>query len=85
VRRVLIAARKKYQAGAQSMLDCIDEAANGGAEGWYAKQELRRFLLQLNLPDWERHPSRLREEVHALFRRVIGRLTPHRGGWQVAR
>lgn len=45
--------------------------------------EMRHVLHELNLPAWESHPARLRAEVHSLFRRTIGRLTPHSGGWNV--
>lgn len=85
MRRVLAHAWLLYRDGGGTMLDAVDEAANGGAEGEYAKVELRRVLLHINLVEWERHPARLRSDVHHLLRRTIGKLTPHRGGWRVAR
>ena len=90
VRRVLVEARRSYRSGAVSVLDAIDDAAAplAGVEqaaGEYAKIELRRTLLEINLHAWERHPARLRADVHSALRRTIGRLTPHRGGWLVRR
>jgi hypothetical protein len=49
----------------------------------YAKIALRHTLRELNLSAWESHPNRTRADVHALFRKTIGRLTPRRGGWHV--
>lgn len=85
VRDVLTWAWAIYRRGDVSIVDAIDEAANGGAVGEYAKRALRRILLELNLPAWEAHPNRTRADVHRLFRKAINKLTPHRGGWQVSR
>lgn len=66
------------------MLDAVDRACRGSdAEREYAKIELRRTLLTLDLQAWESHPFRVRGDVKALLRRAVGRLTPHRGGWRV--
>lgn len=85
VRRVLVRALALYRAGAPSMLLAINDAAEGGAEGEYAKMQLRRVLHDINLPAWEQHPARLRADVRSLLTRTIGKLTPHRGGWLVGR
>lgn len=85
VRDVLQWAWRIYRAGKSTMVDSIDTAAAGSATGPYAKISLRRILLELNLAAWESHPARTRREVHALFRKAIGKLTPHRGGWRVTR
>ena len=85
VRDVLRAAWRVYRSGSRSMVDSINDAAEGSATGEYAKISLRRILLELNLTAWESHPARTRRDVHALFRKVIGKLTDHRGGWQVRR
>lgn len=82
VREVLVRAHDIYRAGELSMVDSINEATRpGSCVGEYAKITLRRILLELNLTAWEQHPARLRQEVHSLFKRAIGRVTPHRGGW----
>jgi hypothetical protein len=85
VRDVLRIAWRIYRDGKRSMCDSIDDAAAGSATGPFAKISLRRILLELNLSAWESHPARTRADVHALFRRAIGRLTPHRGGWRISR
>lgn len=85
VRDVLMVARRIYARGGISMCDAVTAAADGSAVGEYAKISLRRVLLELNLAAWEAHPNRTRRDVHALFRKAIGKLTPHRGGWRVAR
>lgn len=64
------------------MVEAVRDAADGAATGEYALIEMRRLLLHLNLVDWESHPARLRSEVQSVFRRAIGKLTPHRGGWR---
>lgn len=84
VRRVLAQAWAHYRAGEVSLIDSINAASGGGVEGEYAKRFMRAVLLRLDLDDWEKHPSRVRADVHRLFRVTIGRLTPHRGGWLVA-
>jgi hypothetical protein len=66
------------------MVDAINDAAAGMAEGEFAKISLRRILLELNLTAWEQHPHRTRRDVHALFRKAINRLATHRGGWRVS-
>lgn len=68
-----------------SMLKAVEVAADGSATGPYALVEIRKTLLEINLPAWESHPNRKRRDVHAAFRKTIGRLTPHRGGWTVRR
>lgn len=65
------------------MVAAVRAAADGAAVAEYALHEMRKVLFEINLPAWEAHPARLRSDVHALFRRTIGRLTPHRGGWNV--
>lgn len=85
VRDVLLLAWRVYRRGGLSLCDSINEAADGSATGEYAKTELRRVLLEINLVAWESHPNRTRDDVHRLLRRAIGRLTPHRGGWRVSR
>ena len=85
VRDVLVRAWRVYRRGERSMLDSINDGAGVDAAGEYAKISLRRILLELNLTAWETHPARSRDDVHALFRKAIGKLTPHRGGWVVAR
>lgn len=86
VRAVLVAAWRVYREGGRSMVDSINAASDlRDAAGEFAKISLRRVLLELNLSAWESHPARTRRDVHALFRKVIGKLTPHRGGWLVAR
>lgn len=85
-RDVLLLAWRIYRKGELSMVDSINAAAAPcDAAGEYAKISLRRILLELNLNAWESHPTRTRRDVHALFRRTIGKLTPHRGGWLVRR
>ena len=86
VRAVLVDAWRHYRQGKLSMVDSINAASDtrDGA-GEHAKISLRRILLELNLTAWETHPARSRDDVHALFRKAIGKLTPHRGGWVVAR
>lgn len=64
------------------MVDAVGKVTLG-AEAEYAKISLRRILLELNLTAWETHPNRTRCDVHKLFKKAIGRLTPHRGGWLV--
>lgn len=83
VRRVLVQAFVLWRAGGTTMVDAVREVGDGRAAGEYALRELRHVLLELNLTAWESHPVRLRADVHSLFRRTIGRLTPHRGGWRV--
>jgi hypothetical protein len=83
VRRVLLQAFLLWRAGGKTMVTAVREAADGRASGEYALIELRRVLLELDLIAWESHPARLRSDVRTLFRRTIGRLTPHRGGWHV--
>lgn len=78
-------AARIYKRGDVKLVESVREAGDGSPVSEYALIELRRVLLQLNLPDWEAHPNRSREDVHRLFRKAIGRLTPHRGGWQVSR
>jgi hypothetical protein len=85
VRDVLLRGWRLYRAGSISMVDAISDAAGTDAAGEYAKISLRRVLLELNLTAWEEHPHRTRDDVHRLFRKAIGRLTPHRGGWLVRR
>jgi hypothetical protein len=85
VRDVLLRAWRVYRAGERSMVDAINDAAAGMAEGEFAKISLRRILLELNLTAWEQHPHRTRRDVHALFRKAINRLATHRGGWRVSR
>lgn len=82
-RRVLCGAWVIWARGGWTLIDAVREAAEGTAVGEYALQAMRRCLLELNLDAWERHPFRVRADVRALFRRTIGRLTPHRGGWRV--
>lgn len=72
-----------WRRGGSTMIEAVREAADGAATGEYALIEMRRLLLHINLAEWESHPTRLRAEVHSVFRRSIGRLTPHRGGWRV--
>lgn len=85
VRDVLRLAWSIYREGGRSMCAAIDAASEGMAAREMAKISLRRILLELNLSAWESHPHRTRDDVHRLFRKAIGRLTPHRGGWRVAR
>jgi hypothetical protein len=85
VRDVLLMAWRVYRRGGISIVNSINEAASSSAVGEYAKISLRRVLLELNLDAWESHPARSRDDVHRLFRKAIGRLTPHRGGWRVTR
>lgn len=72
-----------YARGGISMTDAIGAADRTSPVAEYAKISLRRILLELNLTAWQEHPIRTRADVHALFRKAIGRLTPHRGGWLV--
>lgn len=83
--RVLRLGWKLWSLGDRSIIDATREAAGGGAEGHYALNEMRCVLLELNLDHWEHHPNRSRRDVHALFRKAIGRLATHLGGWQVRR
>lgn len=85
VRDVLLMAHRVYRRGGISLVNSVNEAATSSAVGEYAKISLRRVLLELNLDAWESHPNRTRDDVHRLFRKTIGRLTPHRGGWRVTR
>lgn len=85
VRDVLQWAHSIYRRGGASMVEAVSEAAAGSATGYYALVELRRVLLELNLVAWEQHPHRTRADVHRAFKKAIGRLTPHRGGWRVTR
>lgn len=85
VRDVLRNAWRLYRKGGLSISASVNAAADGSAAGEYAKVSLRRILLELNLDAWESHPNRTREDAHRLFRKAIGKLTPHRGGWRVAR
>lgn len=64
-------------------MESVRESAAGNVAGHYALVELRHVLLELDLDAWEQHPVRVRADVRSLFRRTIGRLTPHRGGWHV--
>lgn len=82
IRRVLIKAWSQWRFGELNLVDAVREAGGPGAEAEYALTELRRVLLEINLWQWEAHPARVRADVTALFRRAIGRLTPHRGGWR---
>lgn len=72
-----------WRRGGISLTESVREAAAGTAAGEYALIEMRHVLCELNLPAWETHPHRVRADVHRLFRKTIGRLTPHRGGWHV--
>lgn len=85
VRRVLIAGYTTWRKGGFTIPEAIAEVAGVTAVGYYALIELRRFLLELDILAWEKHPVRLRADVRNLFRRAIGRLSPHRGGWTVRR
>jgi hypothetical protein len=88
VRDVLQWAHWFYRQGDCSMCGAIDRAVSGGSgdpAGEYAKLSLRRILLELNLVAWESHPNRTRQDVHRLFRKAIGKLSPHAGGWRVTR
>ena len=69
----------------RTLVDAVRESADGGAEGEYALMEMRKVLLEINLVAWAAHPARARRDVHQLFRRAIGRLTPHRGGWRTTK
>ena len=83
VREVLVRAYELFRGGGMSMVASINAAcvAPSSPAGEYAKIVLRRILLELNLTAWEEHPARLRSEIHSLFKRAIGRVTPHKGGW----
>lgn len=85
IRDVLQWGHSIYRRGGASMVEAVSEAAAGSATGYYALVELRRVLLELNLVAWEQHPHRTRADVHRAFKKAIGRLTPHRGGWRVSR
>lgn len=85
IRDVLRLAWRLYRDGDVSMVDAISRVADNSPAGEYAKISLRRILLELNLSAWEAHPNRTRDDVHCLFRKAIGRLSPRRGGWRVAR
>jgi hypothetical protein len=81
VRRVLVKAWALWRFGERELVDSVREASDAGAEGEYGLLEMRRVLLEINLVAWAAHPARTRRDVHQLFRRAIGRLTLHRGGW----
>lgn len=84
VRDVLRWAWRIYRrSDGRSMVDAVNDAADGAATGEYAKRTLRRLLLELNLQAWEAHPLRTRADVHSLFRRAINKLAHRPGGWQV--
>jgi hypothetical protein len=85
VRDVLRLAWRIYRRGDVLLCDAIGEASGRGPEGEYAKQQIRRVLFEINLPAWEAHPNRSRDDIHRVFRQAISKLTPHRGGWRVAR
>lgn len=65
------------------MVAAVREESSCGAAAEYALRELRMFLHQLDLTSWETHPNRLRAEISSVFKRTIGRVSVHRGGWRV--
>lgn len=84
IRRRLVAALVVWRKGGISLVDAVRHGCppeDPSAE--YALQVMRRVLLELNLPAWEAHPARLRSDIRNLFRRAIGRVDVHRGGWRV--
>jgi hypothetical protein len=82
---VLLVGWSIWRRGDASMVDAVREAAEGGAVAHYALMRLRFIANDLDLQGWEQYRYRTRRDAHAVFRRAIGQLTPHRGGWNVAR
>jgi hypothetical protein len=84
VRRVLLAGYATWTKRGHSIIDAVRAGADG-PEAEYALRQLRLTLLQLDIGGWETHPMRTRADVRRLFRKTIGRLSPHRGGWVTTR
>lgn len=83
IRRTLAAGFVIWRRGGISMVEAVREAGAGAATSEYALRELRKLLGTLDLSGWESFPNRLRAEVSSAFKRAIGRITVHRGGWVV--
>jgi hypothetical protein len=83
-RRVLRVLRSGYSIWRRGDCTLVEAVREAGGENFalshLALVEMRRLLLHLDLVSWESHPARLRSEVHSVFKRAIGRLTPHSGG-----
>lgn len=70
---------------AWSLDGAIAEAGRGEIEGEFARRVIRKFTGP-NIPAWNDHPLRIREEVlHVLDRalQLAGDEPPRRGGWTV--
>lgn len=82
---VLLKGWAVWRKGELSIIHAVREAGGKNfAIAEFGLRQLRRTLFELDLDAWERHPNRTRGDVRRLFKKTIGRLGPHRGGWIVA-
>jgi hypothetical protein len=81
---VLLKGWSIWRAGELSIVHAVREAAGANFNiAFHALAEMQHCLCEVDLFAWESHPHRVRWDVHRLFKKAIGRVTPHRGGHHV--
>jgi hypothetical protein len=62
-----------WREGELSIVQAVRRAAGDNFNiAHHALTEMRRCLLEIDVEAWERHPHRVRWDVHRLFKKAIG-------------